>query len=251
MTTKNFEALICTPSRTVAALCAVALADLPIDWIMADSSQQAKRYLARDEFDFVLIDFESEDAEDLLLSSAAANSLVLVMTSRPVDARILCLSHEYRFYYPVRPAEVPALMQSLATLADNLASKVPVQTILPSPARTAGRDLPSRSGVQHAASKREWIASLEGETVQDSSKQKFMQHSLSITTQERVASIIAAIGSIWYVQQITGDFRGLQVLGPPAPGPIELIVVALLLWICAKHRRVLRQQQPATPSAVA
>jgi len=64
------------------------------------------------------------------------------------------------------------------------------------------------------------------------------RHSLSVVAHERLASAIAAAGTMWYVNEVTDHFIGLQYIQPPSAGPTYLVAIALLLWLCAKSRRV-------------
>ena len=62
--------------------------------------------------------------------------------------------------------------------------------------------------------------------------------------EEWAASLLAAIGSIWFVQELTrGYHRAIQVL-PPTGGPTEVIGLAILIWLHAKHRRFLESKTP-------
>jgi hypothetical protein len=63
------------------------------------------------------------------------------------------------------------------------------------------------------------------------------EHSLSVIAQERLASGIAALGAIWFVNDITSNFRGLTQIHPYSSYSIQLIALSVLLWLCAKQRR--------------
>ena len=65
-----------------------------------------------------------------------------------------------------------------------------------------------------------------------------MRHSLGIVAQEWAASLLSGVASMWFVQEVTADFRGLLNVGPPSAGPSYLLALSLLLWLCAKQRRV-------------
>jgi hypothetical protein len=54
---------------------------------------------------------------------------------------------------------------------------------------------------------------------------------------ERVASLIAAGGSIWFTNEITHAYQRLYLVLPPTGGPTEVIGLATLLWIWAKYQR--------------
>jgi hypothetical protein len=63
---------------------------------------------------------------------------------------------------------------------------------------------------------------------------------LSIRTQERVSSLIAAAGMIWAVYVATVDYAGLWRMQIAPPGPIEVCGLGILLWLHAKWRRSLK-----------
>lgn len=64
--------------------------------------------------------------------------------------------------------------------------------------------------------------------------------SLSIRTQERVASLMAAAGMVWGVYVATVDYAGLWRLQIAPPGPLEVCGLGILLWLHAKWRRSLK-----------
>ena len=62
--------------------------------------------------------------------------------------------------------------------------------------------------------------------------------------EEWAASLLAAAGSLWFVQELTRTYhRAIQIL-PPTGGPTEMIGVAILIWLHAKHRRVVENRMP-------
>jgi len=62
--------------------------------------------------------------------------------------------------------------------------------------------------------------------------------------EEWAASLLAAAGSLWFVQELTRTYhRAIQIL-PPTGGPTEVIGLAILIWLHAKHRRVLESRTP-------
>lgn len=63
---------------------------------------------------------------------------------------------------------------------------------------------------------------------------------LSIRTQERFASLIAAAGMIWAVYVATTDYASLLLLQVMPPGPVEVCGLGILLWLHAKWRRSLK-----------
>jgi hypothetical protein len=63
---------------------------------------------------------------------------------------------------------------------------------------------------------------------------------LSIRTQERVSSLMAAAGMIWAIYEATVDYAGLWRLQIDPPGPLEVCGLGILLWLHAKWRRSLK-----------
>ncbi len=57
------------------------------------------------------------------------------------------------------------------------------------------------------------------------------------TWQERIGSLIAAVGVGWGVKVATDGFSSLSNLVLPTGGPLELTALGILLWIYAKYRR--------------
>jgi hypothetical protein len=76
---------------------------------------------------------------------------------------------------------------------------------------------------------------------------------MSLQREEWAASLLAGAGSVWFVYAITHGFpRFVQYL-PPTGGPTELMGIAILLWLHAKHRRFLVSRMPVfayLPSAI-
>jgi hypothetical protein len=56
-------------------------------------------------------------------------------------------------------------------------------------------------------------------------------------TLERVASLIAAGGSVWFTQELTRSFCRIVSVSAPTGGPTEVIGLSVLLWIWAKYIR--------------
>ena len=63
---------------------------------------------------------------------------------------------------------------------------------------------------------------------------------LSIPAEERIGSLIAAGGTIWATYAATVDFAGLWRMQIMPPGPVEVCVLGILMWLHAKWRRSLR-----------
>ncbi len=61
----------------------------------------------------------------------------------------------------------------------------------------------------------------------------------SIRTQIRLASLLAAAGTIWAVYVSTTDYDSLWRMQIMPPGPVEVCALGILLWLHAKWRRSL------------
>lgn len=62
---------------------------------------------------------------------------------------------------------------------------------------------------------------------------------------EWAASLMAAAGSVWFVNEITRGFQRAYLILPPTGGPTEVIGISVLIWLYAKHQRyLLSQPQP-------
>jgi len=62
-------------------------------------------------------------------------------------------------------------------------------------------------------------------------------HLLSIRTEERLGSLIAASGVIWAAYVATEDYTGLWRMQIMPPGPVEICILGVLAWLHAKWRR--------------
>jgi len=60
---------------------------------------------------------------------------------------------------------------------------------------------------------------------------------LRIRTEERLGSLISAVGVIWTVQEATKDLAELWQFSILPPGPLELCAIGILIWLHAKWRR--------------
>lgn len=60
---------------------------------------------------------------------------------------------------------------------------------------------------------------------------------MSYRREELAASLLAAAGSLWFVFEITRNFHRISQVLPPTGGPTEMIGLAVLIWLHAKHRR--------------
>jgi hypothetical protein len=240
----RFEALVYTDDPGLAAGCAKSFAELPLDWVMFYQSSLALDYLSRERFDYVILDLDSADKGSILIntlrSGAKLHGVILAVTSGAVDPAILDLCYASSVFYPVRPAELQERLYSTMPLADRLAVERPQVTAIEHAAEQEESESVAEPSViaifmalffHFGKAFVRLLASLVG-----------MKHSLGILAQERVASIMASAGSVWFVQEITRDFRGVEFIAPPSAGPSSLMALGLLLWLCAKHRRVAEAQ---------
>lgn len=60
---------------------------------------------------------------------------------------------------------------------------------------------------------------------------------LRIRTEERVGSLISAVGAIWSVHEATKDLAELWKFSVLPPGPLEVCALGILIWLHAKWRR--------------
>lgn len=60
---------------------------------------------------------------------------------------------------------------------------------------------------------------------------------LSISTEERFGSLIAAGGIIWGVYIATQNFAGVWSFDLVRQGPMEVAALGILIWLHAKWRR--------------
>ena len=67
---------------------------------------------------------------------------------------------------------------------------------------------------------------------------------MSYKIEEWIASLLAGAGSVWFVNALTSDFHRLIFVLPPTGGPTEMIGLAVLIWLHAKHKRMLENKTP-------
>jgi hypothetical protein len=67
---------------------------------------------------------------------------------------------------------------------------------------------------------------------------------MKFVTLEWVASLMAAAGSGWFVNDVTRAFQRLPLVLPPTGGPTEFIGISVLIWLYAKYKRHLVSQPP-------
>jgi CheY-like chemotaxis protein len=231
---RNLEALIFSDDRRVSARCAEAFAELPVDWVKTEDPAMAQQLLGNSNFDFVLLDLDAPSGTALLPrvrpdSADRQHAVVLGITSGGIDADILEMSYESLIFYPVRPDQICSEVHRALPLAERIAvrTKTPASSseLLEGEAKSFAipeffRSIAHKFRAFNLSKVIAWGT----------------HHSLSIVAQERAASLISAAGTIWYVHEVTRDWTRLAFL-VPAVGPSELIGVAVLLWLCAKHRR--------------
>ena len=63
---------------------------------------------------------------------------------------------------------------------------------------------------------------------------------LSVRAEERLGSLIAAAGMVWGVYVATVDYNSLWHLNIMQPGPVEVCLLGILIWLHAKWRRSLK-----------
>jgi hypothetical protein len=63
---------------------------------------------------------------------------------------------------------------------------------------------------------------------------------LSIPAEERLGSLIAAIGTVWATYAATVDYAALWRMQILPPGPVEVCALGILVWLHAKWRRSTR-----------
>jgi DNA-binding response OmpR family regulator len=248
---RNLEALIYSDDQWISARCAEAFAELPVDWVRTEDSTVASKLLSNSSFDFVILDLDSPSGTALLPrvrtdSSDRRHAVVLGITGGGIDADILEMSYESLIFYPVRPEQICSEVHRAMPLAERVSKHIrplieasvdadELETSGPTifdGLRFVARILAAKSSVRL------------GELITHLSE-KEMRHSFSIVAQERIASLISAAGTIWYVHEITRDWTRLAFL-VPATGPTQLIGVATLLWLCAKYRRATSKQTLST-----
>lgn len=224
---RNFEALIYSENRPIVTQSCAAFAEMPLDWIALDDAELAKSFLAKEQFDLILLDLDSPKALSLLdhvTINRSRQGIVFAISANPADPSISQWCRESEVIYPVGPDEIGRYLAQ----QELLSSRQDEHDLANSPlgffsfVTATGNKLLDRVG-----------------------KLSLRQHSLSVIAQERLACAIAALGTIWFVNDITSNFRGFTEIHPYSLGSTQLIGLSLLLWLCAKQRRFLA---PALPS---
>lgn len=240
MIERNFEALVYTRDRAVASAAAAAFAELPIDWTLVDHPGECQRLYAKRGCDFVVIDADSGDAAAFLTAAAEPSqrleAVVLVLSANSADPALLHRSYDAGFFYPVKPADLGAMLATVVPLAEHRAMEQDAAARAAAAAKDADPVAEGLTIPIPALLAAGWRALRR---VTRSIGANAVRHSLSVIVQERAASLLSAVGTAWYVQEITQDFRAVGFIDPPTAGPMYLVAISLLLWLCAKHRRAL------------
>jgi hypothetical protein len=63
------------------------------------------------------------------------------------------------------------------------------------------------------------------------------RYPFSISTEERLGSLLAAGGTIWATYVATVDYASLWQMQILPPGPLEVCALGVLVWLHAKWRR--------------
>jgi hypothetical protein len=237
---RNLEAFIFSDDRRVSARCAEAFAELPVDWVKTEDPEMAQQLLGNSNFDFVLLDLDAPTGTALLPrvrpeSTDRKHAVVLGITNGGIDADILEMSYESLIFYPVRPDQICSEVHRALPLAERIATRTK-----PSSEDAQEASVGEAKSYSIVDLLRAIIGRIRANSLLNSKLSQLTRlgthHSLSIIGQERAASLISAAGTIWYVHEVTRDWTRLAFL-VPAVGPTEMIGVAVLLWLCAKHRR--------------
>lgn len=226
--TERLKALVYSSNKELALQCSESFKDLPVDWVEQDNKSSAADLLTKAHFRFVLLDLRSSGGAALLESLRAAGisrTIVLVISSAPIDPTVLQMCYKSQFFYPVRPGDIRDQLCraiALAELSSARDSSVPIEG-----------ELVSLEGASPSA-----VVLLRDRMLHRFARVLRMQHSLSIAAHERLASLLAVAGAIWLAGDIHANFKGLASIGSPSAGPTYLVALSVLLWLCAKSRRV-------------
>ena len=237
----RFEALVYTEDRAVALRCAEAFAYFPVDWMMFDESSLALEYLSRERFDFILLDLDSAPSSiltDVVSSGVNLHSVVLALTSAPADASMLTLCYDSQVFYPVRPSNIEEELYRSVPFAERISAQERHLRAEQTCSEEIEDSVASLEPVTRIPALLQRVSNVSKALANSAGDVFRMKHSLSIVAQEWVSSILACIGTMWFVQEITENFTGIAFIRPPSSGPTYLIGSALLLWLCAKHRRI-------------
>lgn len=246
--TNSFEALLYSADVARAQQYATSIGEFPATWVGFHEPEMVRDVLAREQFDFIVLDVECDDGRGMLQelcdSGAARQTVILAVTSGAVDAEILVRCYESGVFYPVRPNEIRANLYRSLPVAERRAQQRAVVVAEKEPVSSAGEEenaaMPEVvQEVIHTSKAFAWLLAALATSI------FCMRHSLGIVAQERAASLLSGVASIWFVQESTENFRGLLNVGPPSAGPSYLLALSLLLWLCAKQRRVSQKEAGA------
>ncbi len=255
----GYEALVYTTDRFVAARCAEAFAALPVDWTIVDDPGKAAEFAVSGMYDFLLIDLDSPLGSTMLAlaEDEKCNAVLFGITQGGVDPDLLEMSYHSLIFYPVRIEGLLSELHRAFPLAERMAAKRMARPVMAPVASTETVAEPVRETVANRSALRVPVPrgwrSLIGnalEAIKNNDLRRPSRYALSIIWQERLASMVSAFGMIWYIHEITKDWTKLAFLIPPTPGPGELIGLSVLLWLCAKHRRVAESQLEPAPVKV-
>jgi hypothetical protein len=254
---QNFmlEAFVYTQSRAVEVRCSEAFATLPLDWTMLCDIDEASAVLARNRFHLVILDVDTPEGSAALLQMLTGDddlpSAVLAVSSAAVDSSLLQMCYRAQVFYPVRPQQVREAICQAFPLAENLSAQIDaaqrINAALQQEDETIDLVVFRKDSIDLGAAV---VKSLDfTDTVRSFAADVVrMKHSLSIVAHERLASVIASAGMMWYVQELTSEFTGIELINPPSAGPTYLIALSLLLWLCAKSRRASQRSFGTAPS---
>lgn len=246
---QKFEAIVYSTNRSLIAQCYRAMSENRFNWIMLDSAKLASDYLSHEHFDFILVDLDSPEGASILsgLSSGKfSQGVVFAISGEATDPGILKLCYQSQFFYPVRLDDIESHLYRAVPLAERRSAHKQVQVSAELSINSQETNLYPTLNIEHnpealrsnsLALYARRIGKLGRALVSGFADVLRMKHSLSVIAQERAASFMAALGTIWFVADITSNFHSIVSIGPPSSGPTELIGLSVLLWLCAKSRR--------------
>jgi len=247
----QFEALLYSSNAALAEGYVGSFSDFPANWISCNEPEIAGDFLAKEHFDFIVLDVECDDGRSLLQqlcnSGAARESVIFAVTSGAVDPSILGQCYEFGVFYPVRPNEIRVNLDRSLPAAERRAQQraTVVRETEVQPIECVEEEVETAmpgvvEEVIHTSKAFGWLFAAVATSI------VCMRHSLGIVAQEWAASLMSGVASMWFVQEVTADFHGLLNVGPPSAGPSYLLALSLLLWLCAKQRRVSNKDAIAT-----
>jgi MYXO-CTERM domain-containing protein len=177
-------------------------------------------------------------------SGAARQSVIFAVTNGGVDPEMLARCYEFGVFYPVRPGEIRANLDRSLPAAERRAQQRAMVVVEAPVIESEDEDVKAAmpevvEEVIHTSKTFAWLLAAGATSI------VCMRHSLGIVAQEWAASLLSAVASMWFVQEVTADFRGLLNVGPPSAGPSYLLALSLLLWLCAKRRRASNKEAAA------